>query len=230
MIIETENLTKIYRTAEVETTALDRINLQLEEGQFVSVMGPSGCGKSTLLHVLGLIDDLSDGTYRFLGEDVSRYSERKRAAIRKKNIGFVFQSFNLIDELTVYENIELPMIYIKTPSHERKTRVEAVLEKMDLQARSKHFPRQLSGGQQQRVAVARAIVNQPNLILADEPTGNLDSEHGTEVMKRLVQLNQEGTTILMVTHSMENAAYSRRTILLHDGRILSEEKEARANG
>ncbi len=230
MIIETENLTKIYRTDEVETTALDRVSLQLGEGQFASVMGPSGCGKSTLLHVLGLIDDLSDGTYRFLGEDVSRYSERKRAAIRKKNIGFVFQSFNLIDELTVYENIELPMIYIKTPSHERKSRIEALLEKMDLQPRSKHFPRQLSGGQQQRVAVARAIVNQPNLILADEPTGNLDSEHGTEVMKMLVQLNREGTTILMVTHSMENAAYSGRMIRLHDGRIMPEEKEASQNG
>ena len=230
MIIETENLTKIYRTDEVETTALDRVNFQLEEGQFASVMGPSGCGKSTLLHVLGLIDDLSDGSYRFMGEDVSTYSERKRAAIRKKNIGFVFQSFNLIDELTVYENIELPMIYIKTPSQERKTRVEAVLEKMDLQARSRHFPRQLSGGQQQRVAVARAIINQPKLILADEPTGNLDSEHGAEVMKMLVHLNQEGTTILMVTHAMENAAYGNRMIRLYDGQIMSEQKEASANG
>ncbi len=221
MIIETENVTKIYRTEEVETTALDRINLQLEEGQFVSIMGPSGCGKSTLLHVLGLIDDLTDGSYRFLGEDVSRYSERKRSLIRKRNIGFVFQSFNLIDELTVYENIELPLIYNKTPSAERKTRVEAVLDKMDLQPRKKHFPRQLSGGQQQRVAVARAVINQPNLILADEPTGNLDSEHGAEVMKMLVKLNEEGTTILMVTHAMENAAYSREIIQLHDGRIVS---------
>jgi putative ABC transport system ATP-binding protein len=229
VIIETENLTKIYRTDEVETTALDRVNLQMAEGQFVSIMGPSGCGKSTLLHVLGLIDDLSDGSYRFLGEDVSKCSERKRSVIRKKNIGFVFQNFNLIDELTVYENIELPLVYIKTPSQERKSKVDAVLEKMDLQPRRKHFPRQLSGGQQQRVAVARAIVNQPTLILADEPTGNLDSEHGTEVMKMLVQLNQEGTTILMVTHSMENASYSSKMIRLHDGRIVSGEKEG-ANG
>jgi len=230
MIIETENVTKIYRTEEVETTALDKINLKMEEGEFVSVMGPSGCGKSTLLHVLGLIDDLSEGSYRFLGEDVSNYSERKRSVIRKKNIGFVFQSFNLIDELTVSENIELPLIYSKTPSQERKDRVEAVLEKMDITARRNHFPRQLSGGQQQRVAVARAIINQPNLILADEPTGNLDSEHGAEVMKILVKLNQEGTTILMVTHSMENAAYSRRVIQLYDGRIIAGQMGAEANG
>jgi putative ABC transport system ATP-binding protein len=220
MIIETENVTKIYRTEEVETTALDRIDLKLEKGEFVSIMGPSGCGKSTLLHVLGLIDDLSGGTYRFLGEDVSRYSERKRSVIRKRNIGFVFQSFNLIDELTVSENIELPLIYNKMPSHERKARVETVLEKMDITARRNHFPRQLSGGQQQRVAVSRAIINQPNLILADEPTGNLDSEHGAEVMKMLVKLNEEGTTILMVTHSRENASYSSRVIQLHDGRIV----------
>jgi len=230
MIIDTENVTKIYRTDEVETTALDKINLQLEEGQFVSIMGPSGCGKSTLLHVLGLIDDLSDGAYRFMGEDVSRYSERKRSVIRKRNIGFVFQSFNLIDELTVSENIELPLIYNLSPSPERKQRVEAVLEKMDITARRNHFPRQLSGGQQQRVAVARAIINQPKLILADEPTGNLDSEHGAEVMKMLVQLNQEGTTILMVTHSMENASYSGRVIQLYDGRIAAAPMEAKANG
>jgi putative ABC transport system ATP-binding protein len=223
MIIETENVTKIYRTEEVETTALDKINLKLEEGQFVSIMGPSGCGKSTLLHVLGLIDDLSDGTYRFMGEDISRYSERKRSVVRKRNIGFVFQSFNLIDELTVYENIELPLIYNRTPSQERKPRVEEVLEKMDITARRNHFPRQLSGGQQQRVAVARAIMNQPKLILADEPTGNLDSEHGAEVMKMLVKLNQEGTSILMVTHSAENAALSGRVIRLQDGKVVSGE-------
>jgi putative ABC transport system ATP-binding protein len=226
MIIEAENVTKIYRTDEVETTALDRISLQMEKGQFVSIMGPSGCGKSTLLHVLGLIDDLSDGTYCFLGEDVSQYSERKRSVIRKKNIGFVFQNFNLIDELTVYENIELPLIYDKTSAPERKDRVEAALDKMDITARRNHFPRQLSGGQQQRVAVARAIINQPTLILADEPTGNLDSEHGADVMKLLVKLNEEGTTILMVTHSMENAAYSGRVIRLHDGKIVARENGA----
>jgi putative ABC transport system ATP-binding protein len=229
MVIETENLTKIYRTEEVETTALDNVSLRLEKGQFISIMGPSGCGKSTLLHVLGLIDDLSDGSYRLLGEDVSKYSERKRAALRKKNIGFVFQSFNLIDELTVRENIELPLIYNKVPSQERKAQVDTVLERMDLQHRSRHFPRQLSGGQQQRVAVARAIANQPTLILADEPTGNLDSEHGNEVMQMLAQLNREGTSILMVTHSTENAAFSNRVIRLHDGKVVSGEAR-QANG
>jgi putative ABC transport system ATP-binding protein len=222
MIIETNNLKKIYRTEEVETTALDSINLKLEEGQFVSVMGPSGCGKSTLLHVLGLIDNPTEGSFQFLGEEVSEYSEAKRASIRKANIGFVFQSFNLIDELTVYENIELPLIYNKTPVHERKEKVEKVLEKLDMEPRSKHFPRQLSGGQQQRAAVARAIVNDPNIILADEPTGNLDSKNGHEVMKLLGQLNEEGTTILMVTHSEEMANYSGSVIQLLDGRIVTD--------
>jgi len=225
MIIETSNLKKIYRTDEVETTALDMINLNLEEGQFVSVMGPSGCGKSTLLHVLGLIDNPSDGSYRFLGEEVSKYSEAKRAVIRKANLGFVFQSFNLIDELTVYENIELPLIYNKTSFHERKEKVEKVLEKLDMEHRSRHFPRQLSGGQQQRAAVARAIVNEPNLILADEPTGNLDSKNGHEVMKILSKLNEEGTTILMVTHSEEMANYSGSVIQLLDGKIVTEKIE-----
>jgi putative ABC transport system ATP-binding protein len=220
MIIETNNLKKVYRTEEIETTALDRISLKLEEGQFVSVMGPSGCGKSTLLHVLGLIDNPTEGSLQFLGEEVSGYSEAKRAAIRKANIGFVFQSFNLIDELTVYENIELPLIYNKTPAHERKEKVEKVLEKLDMEARSKHFPRQLSGGQQQRAAVARAIVNDPNLILADEPTGNLDSKNGHEVMKMLGTLNEEGTTILMVTHSEEMANYSGSVLQLLDGKIV----------
>lgn len=227
MIIETENLKKLYRTEEVETTALDGVNVQINEGEFVSIMGPSGCGKSTLLHVLGLIDNPSDGAYRFLGEEVGGYSERQRAPLRKANIGFVFQSFNLIDELTVYENVELPMIYNKTPAGERKPRVEKVLEKMNMGHRMKHFPLQLSGGQQQRVAVARAIVNEPNLILADEPTGNLDSEHGEDVMKILVHLNEEGTTILMVTHSEENAAYGGRVIRLLDGKVVSEKSPGR---
>ena len=222
MIIETSKLTKIYRTEEVETTALDAVEFNLEEGQFVSVMGPSGCGKSTLLHILGLIDNATEGSYRFLGEEVSRYSESKRASLRKANIGFVFQSFNLIDELTVYENIELPLIYLKTPSSERKTKVENVLEKLDMAHRGRHFPRQLSGGQQQRAAVARAIVNEPNLILADEPTGNLDSKNSLEVMNMLGKLNEEGTTILMVTHSEEMAKFSSSVVQLLDGKIVSQ--------
>ncbi len=200
MIIKTEGLTKLFRTEDVETTALDEVNLTVEPGEFTSIMGPSGCGKSTLLHILGLIDNPDGGKYWFLDEEVSSYSERQRANLRKQNIGFVFQSFNLIDELTVYENVELPLIYTKTPTDERKSKVNKVLEKMDMAHRAKHFPQQLSGGQQQRVAVARAIFNQPNLILADEPTGNLDSEHGEEVMKILSGLNDAVTTIVMVTH------------------------------
>jgi putative ABC transport system ATP-binding protein len=227
MIIETENLRKVYRTDMVETTAVDGINFSLPEGQFVSIMGPSGCGKSTLLHILGLIDSSSEGRYRFLGEDVSGYPERKRARIRKANIGFVFQSFNLIDELNVEENVELPLVYAEVPAAERRKRVEEVLERMDIAHRAKHFPGQLSGGQQQRVAVARALVNKPNLILADEPTGNLDSEHGAEVMKLLLKLNEEGTTILMVTHSAENAAYSSRIVSLLDGQVVSDKTPGR---
>ena len=222
MIIETAGLKKVYRTDIVETTAVDDINFCLSEGQFVSVMGPSGCGKSTLLHILGLIDSPTAGRYRLLGEDVAAYPERKRAAIRKAHIGFVFQSFNLIDELTVYENVELPLVYAKVAAHERRPKVEAVLEKMDIAHRRDHFPAQLSGGQQQRVAVARALVNRPNLILADEPTGNLDSEHGDEVMKMLLKLNEEGTSILMVTHSAANAAFSSRIVNLLDGKIVSD--------
>ena len=227
MIIETENLKKVYRTEVVETTAVNEVNFTLSEGQFVSVMGPSGCGKSTLLHLLGLIDSPSGGTYRFLGEDVTAYPERKRALIRKANIGFVFQSFNLIDELTVYENVELPLVYSNVAAHDRRPRVEAVLEKMDIAHRRDHFPAQLSGGQQQRVAVARALVNKPNLILADEPTGNLDSEHGDEVMKLLLRLNEEGTTILMVTHSASNAAFSSRIVNLLDGKVVSDKMSGR---
>jgi len=223
MIIETLNLQKVYRTDRVETTAVDNVNFTLGEGQFVSVMGPSGCGKSTLLHVLGLIDNPTAGRFRFLGEEVSGYPETRRARIRKANIGFVFQSFNLIDELTVYENVELPLVYANVAKHARRGRVDAVLERMDIGQRRHHFPAQLSGGQQQRVAVARALVNKPHLILADEPTGNLDSEHGNEVMKMLLRLNEAGTSILMVTHSAENAAFSRRIVNLLDGRIVSDQ-------
>jgi putative ABC transport system ATP-binding protein len=224
MIIETKSLNKLYRTELVETTALDAVSLQVENGQFVSIMGPSGCGKSTLLHILGLIDSPSGGTYRFLGEDVSRYPESKRAKIRKQNIGFVFQSFNLIDELTVFENVELPLIYAKVSAGERRKKVDAVLERMDIAHRREHFPAQLSGGQQQRVAVGRAVVNQPNLILADEPTGNLDSANGDEVMQILLKLHDEGTSILMVTHSPDYAAYSQRTVRMLDGNIIGQEQ------
>lgn len=222
MIIKTEGLSKLFRTEEVETTALERVDLSVEEGEFTSIMGPSGCGKSTLLHILGLIDNPDSGAYWFMREEVARYSERKRAGLRKQNIGFVFQSFNLIDDLNVYENVELPLLYTKTPAAERRKKVEFVLEKMNMAHRLKHFPRQLSGGQQQRVAVARAIVNAPKLILADEPTGNLDSEHGAEVMGLLSALNAEGTTIVMVTHSPEDAAVGSRIIRMLDGRIVSE--------
>lgn len=221
-MIELSGISKVHRTDELETTALDNINLTVNEGEFVSIMGPSGCGKSTLLHILGLIDNPNGGDFRFLEEEVSGYSERQRASLRKENIGFVFQSFNLIDELTVYENVELPLIYTKVPTADRRAKVEAVLEKMDMAHRMNHFPQQLSGGQQQRVAVARAIVNEPNLILADEPTGNLDSEHGEEVMKILATLNDEGTTIIMVTHSPEDAAVGKRIVRMLDGKITQE--------
>ena len=221
MIIKTEGLTKKFRTTDIETTALSDVDLVIEQGEFASIMGPSGCGKSTLLHILGLIDSPDGGEYSFLGEDVSGYSERQRAQLRKENIGFVFQSFNLIDELSVFENVELPLIYMRTDASERKEKVNAVLEKMDMVHRANHFPQQLSGGQQQRVAVARAIVNQPNLILADEPTGNLDTEHGAEVMGILSTLNNEGTTVVMVTHSPEDAAVSKRVVNMLDGKIVS---------
>lgn len=222
MIIKTEKLTKYYRTEDVETVALDGINISINKGEFVSIMGPSGCGKSTLLHILGMIDISSEGLYSLLDHDVTFLSERKRAPIRKANIGFVFQSFNLLDDLTVYENVELAMQYNNVPAKDRRPRVEEVLEQMNIGHRKNHFPAQLSGGQQQRVAVARAIVNKPNLILADEPTGNLDSEHGNEVMKILSDLNQQGTTIVMVTHSAENAEYGDRIIRLLDGKVVSE--------
>ena len=221
-MIKTTKLAKVYRTEEVETTALNEVDVEIKEGEFVSVMGPSGCGKSTLLNVLGMIDSPSSGDYYFNGEEVGRLSERKRSNVRKHNLGFVFQSFNLIDELTVYENVELPMLYTKVPSAERKKRVEELLEGMNIMHRRNHFPQQLSGGQQQRVAVARAIVNRPKLILADEPTGNLDSANGDEVMKILSQLNSEGTTILMVTHSQYCAEFGNRIIRMLDGQVVTE--------
>jgi len=221
-MIKTKNLKKVYTTEEVETTALNNINLEVYEGEYVAIMGPSGCGKSTLLNVLGMIDKPSSGEYVFLGEDVSGYSERKRAGLRKNNIGFVFQSFNLIDELTVSENVELPLLYLGYSASERRKRVNEVLEQMQLVPRKNHFPQQLSGGQQQRVAVARAVVARPKLILADEPTGNLDSVHGEEVMQMMGQLHDQGTTIVMVTHSPSYAEYSQRIIHLFDGNIVSE--------
>jgi putative ABC transport system ATP-binding protein len=225
-MIQTSNLKKIYRTEEVETTALDNVNLSVNEGEFVAIMGPSGCGKSTLLNILGLLDNPSAGSYNFLGHEVAGRSERQRADLRKGNIGFVFQSFNLIDELTVYENIELPLLYLKTPAKERKEKVNEAMERMKMTHRKSHFPQQLSGGQQQRVAVARAIVGKPKLILADEPTGNLDSTNGEEVMRLLSSLHEQGTSIIMVTHSQEYAEYSQRVINLFDGHVVGENMAA----
>ncbi|MEM6768001.1 MAG: ABC transporter ATP-binding protein [Bacteroidota bacterium] len=221
-MIRTADLVKYYRTEEIETTALNEVSVEVKEGEFVSIMGPSGCGKSTLMNILGLIDSPSGGEYYFLDEEVSKYSERKRANLRKENIGFVFQSFNLIDELTVFENVELPLIYTKMKGGDRKKRVEGVLESMNMMHRRNHFPQQLSGGQQQRVAVARAIVNRPKLILADEPTGNLDTANGDDVMKILSGLNEEGTTVIMVTHSPSNAEFGHRIVRLLDGKVVSE--------
>ena len=220
-MIRTNDLTKVFRTEEVETTALNKVSLHVKEGEYVAVMGPSGCGKSTLLNILGLLDNPTSGSYIFNGTEVARLKERDRTIFRKGNIGFVFQSFNLIDELNVYENVELPLIYLKMKAGERKKRVEDVLEKMKIQHRAKHFPQQLSGGQQQRVAIARAVVANPKLILADEPTGNLDSKNGLEVINLLTELNKEGTTIIMVTHSDHDAGYAHRIINLFDGHIIS---------
>lgn len=221
-LIQIENLKKTYRTSEIETTALNNVNLSIEQGEFVAIMGPSGCGKSTLLNVLGLLDRPEDGSYSFDGQEMLKMNERAKSKVRKENIGFVFQSFNLIDELNVYDNIELPLVYIKMSAAERKERVVEMMERMGIAHRAKHFPQQLSGGQQQRVAVARALVTYPKMILADEPTGNLDSVHGKEVMGLLSELNQGGTTIVMVTHSPTDAEYASRVVQLLDGEVVSE--------
>ncbi len=218
-MIKTVQLTKIFRTDEVETTALDHISLEVNKGEFAAIMGPSGCGKSTLLNIIGLVDQLSAGDYFFNGSNVSALNENERTRMRKGNIGFVFQSFNLIDDLTVFENIELPLVYMHIRESERKKKVESILERMKIGHRKNHFPQQLSGGQQQRVAIARAVVTDPRLILADEPTGNLDSKNGFEVMKLLSELNKEGTTIIMVTHSEHDAGFAHRIINLFDGKI-----------
>ena len=219
-LLKTRNLSKVYRTDTIETTALNAVDIDIAQGEFVAIMGPSGCGKSTLLNIVGLLDSPSSGSYFVNGEDVSGYNERKRAEVRKNTIGFEFQSFNLIDELTVAENIELPLIYTGLGKAERKQRTQAAMERMNIAHRAKHFPQQLSGGQQQRVAIARAVVNNPKLILADEPTGNLDSAMGEEVMSLLTELNKAGTTIIIVTHSLRDAGYAQRTIKLLDGKVV----------
>jgi putative ABC transport system ATP-binding protein len=224
-MIKTEHLVKIFRTEEVETTALNDVSLQVKKGEFVAIMGPSGCGKSTLLNIIGLLDNPTEGTYVFDGQDVSKLKESQRTLLRKGNIGFVFQSFNLIEDLLVYENVELPLKYLKLKSLERKEMVQKVLDRMKMGHRAKHFPQQLSGGQQQRVAIARAVVANPKLILADEPTGNLDSKNGLEVMKLLSELNKEGTTIVMVTHSERDAGFAHRIIHLFDGKIVTEQEK-----
>ncbi|SEA86931.1 ABC transporter ATP-binding protein [Alkalimonas amylolytica] len=221
-MIQLQQIQRVFRTAELETTALNTINLTIEAGEFVAIMGPSGCGKSTLLSILGMLDSPSDGVYNFKGQDIARYREKQLAELRKSQLGFVFQSFNLIDELTVFQNVELPLQYQGVASSERKQRVEAILKRMQLDHRADHLPLQLSGGQQQRVAVARALVINPALILADEPTGNLDSKNSEEVMQMLRQLNQDGTTIVMVTHSEHEARYASRMVQMLDGQIVSE--------
>lgn len=221
-MIKTVALEKIFRTEEVETLALNKVSIEVKEGEFVVIMGPSGCGKSTLLNILGLLDNPTSGEYYLNGIEVSRYTEAQRTKLRKGIIGFVFQSFNLIDELNVYENIELPLLYMGVSAAERKKKVQEAMERMAIVHREKHFPQQLSGGQQQRVAIARAVVANPKLILADEPTGNLDSKNGQEVMNLLSELNKEGTTIVMVTHSQHDAGFASRTINLFDGQVVTE--------
>ena len=221
-MIRIEHLSKVFRTEEVETTALNDVSLHVKQGEFVAIMGPSGCGKSTLLNIIGLLDNPTSGNYYFNGQEVGHLKEKQRTQVRKGNIGFVFQSFNLIDELNVYENVELPLIYLKKKASEKKELVTSILDRMNISHRVKHFPQQLSGGPQQRVAIARAVVAGPKLILADEPTGNLDSKNGAEVMNLLTELNQEGTTIVMVTHSQHDASYAHRVVHLFDGQIVTE--------
>lgn len=221
-MIKTLNLTKAFQTEEIETLALNEVNFEVKKGEFVAIMGPSGCGKSTLLNIIGLLDNPTGGDYFFDGTNVAKFRESQRTNLRKGNIGFVFQSFNLIDELNVFENVELPLLYLKYGSKERRKMVNDVLEKMNIAHRAKHFPQQLSGGQQQRVAISRAVVANPGLILADEPTGNLDSKNGLDVMNLLSELNREGTTIVMVTHSMHDAGFAHRIINLFDGQIVTE--------
>ena len=221
-MIKTDKLTKVFRTEDIETFALNGVDIHVKKGEFVAIMGPSGCGKSTLLNIIGLLDNPSEGIYNFNGTDVSNLKEKDRTQFRKGNIGFVFQSFNLIDELNVHDNVELPLLYLKMKSSERKKRVDEVLGRMKIGHRAKHFPQQLSGGQQQRVAISRAVVANPGLILADEPTGNLDTKNGIEVMNLLTELNQEGATILMVTHSDRDAGFAHRTINLLDGQVILE--------
>jgi putative ABC transport system ATP-binding protein len=223
-MLKMHGITKVYRTSDIQTTALNNINLEVNRGEFIAIMGPSGCGKSTLLNIIGMLDNPTKGDYMFNNENISGYSESRLCDIRKQNIGFIFQSFNLIDELSVYQNIELALLYHNIPSKERKRRVEAVMDRVGIAHRAKHMPSQLSGGQQQRVAVARAVVGDQPLILADEPTGNLDSAHGQEVMEMLQNLNDEGTTIIMVTHSQSHADYAKRTVNLFDGSIVTQSR------
>ncbi|HBX36742.1 MAG TPA: phosphonate ABC transporter ATP-binding protein [Pseudohongiella sp.] len=228
-MIKLDKICKVHRTDEIETAALDDINLTVQKGEFLSIMGPSGCGKSTLLNVLGLLDTPSSGHYFFDGEDLAGYNESQRASIRKANIGVIFQSFNLIDELTVAQNVDLALLYQKIPANERKTKVEAVLKRVAIDHRSKHYPQQLSGGQQQRVAIARAIVTSPKVLLADEPTGNLDTRNGDDVMALLKELNHDGATVIMVTHSEHYAAYGSRVIRLLDGQVVDANAKADAD-
>ncbi len=221
-MLKVDKLSKVFRTEEIETVALNEVSFEINQGEFVAVMGPSGCGKSTLLNILGLLDNPTGGTYELLGKEVGGLKEKDRTMYRKGNIGFVFQSFNLIEELSVYENVELPLIYLKIKAAERKKMVNEILKRMNISHRAGHFPQQLSGGQQQRVAIARAVVSNPKLILADEPTGNLDSKNGIEVMDLLTELNREGTTIIMVTHSQRDAGYAQRVLNLFDGQIVTD--------